>query len=324
MSLATKILLFLGAITIIGLLGFIVFKQIEISNRQQAIEAQVVSQKELMGNIMRSQHSYATKDDIEKVIKDNGLNLQAIKDDLDKLHAEVTAVNTILVNSKGQQGNHIPSTGTGPTNPNPVDTTDPDPFGYLARQQNLDVGEDFSGTRVPIGTIGFSAWQKDPWSINILPREYRITNVLGTDENQRTYVYNKVTIKAGDKDYDVKISKAQTEQEYPEAKWSWFNPRLYAGADGGVNVGSVKGEFTPSVNVSIMSYGRYKTQPDFSVLGAGVGYGTVSKNAQLVITPFAYNVGQHIPLMNNTYVGPSVQIGSNGDVSLMGGIRIGL
>lgn len=324
MSLATKILLFIGAVLIVGLLGFIAFKQIEISNRQQAIETQMVAQKELVDNITRSQNTYATKDDIEKFIKDNGVNLQAIQDDLDKLHAEVTAVNTVIVNSKGQHSSNVPTTSTGPSNPNPVDPKNPDPNGYLSKQQNLDLNEDFSGTKVPIGQIGFSAWQKDPWSVNILPREYHVVNVLGTDENQRTYVYNKVTIKAGDKDYDVKITKAQTEQEYPEAKWSWFNPRLYAGADGGVNVGAVKGEFTPSVNVSIMSYGRYKTQPDFSILGVGVGYGTVSKNAQLVVTPFAYNVGQHIPLMNNTYIGPSIQVGSNGDVSLMGGIRIGL
>lgn len=324
MSLATKILLFIGAVLIVGLLGFIAFKQIEISNRQQAIETQMVAQKELVDNITRSQNTYATKDDIEKFIKDNGVNLQAIQDDLDKLHAEVTAVNTVIVNSKGQHSSNVPTTSTGLSNPNPVDPKNPDPNGYLSKQQNLDLNEDFSGTKVPIGQIGFSAWQKDPWSVNILPREYHVVNVLGTDENQRTYVYNKVTIKAGDKDYDVKITKAQTEQEYPEAKWSWFNPRLYAGADGGVNVGAVKGEFTPSVNVSIMSYGRYKTQPDFSILGVGVGYGTVSKNAQLVVTPFAYNVGQHIPLMNNTYIGPSIQVGSNGDVSLMGGIRIGL
>lgn len=324
MSLSTKILLILGAIITIGLLGIIVFKQFEISARQQAIEAQVVQQKELVDNIMRSQSSYATKDDIDKFIKDNGVNLQAIQDDLDKLHAEVTAVNSVVVTSNGQHINNVPTSSTGSKNPNPVDPSNPDPNGYLSKQQNLDLNEDFSGTKVPIGQIGFSAWQKDPWSVNILPREYHVVNVLGTDENQRTYVYNKVTIKAGDKDYDIKISHAQTEQEYPEAKWSWFNPRLYMGADGGVNIGSIKGEFTPSINVGVMSYGRYKTQPDFSILGVGVGYGTISKNAQLVITPVTYNIGKHIPLMNNTYIGPSLQIGSNGDISVMTGVRVGL
>jgi hypothetical protein len=322
MPLSVKILIFVGAMLGLGLLGFICYKQIEISNRQQAIEAQVVKQKELVDGIVRSQNSYATKDDIEKFIKESGVNLKAIQEDMEKLHAEVSAVNTVLVASRGQHGSNVPSSGTGTTNPNPVDNSDP--YDYLTKQQFLDIGEDFSGTKVPIGRIGFSAWQKEPWSFDIAPREYHVVNVLGKDENQRTYVYNKFTVKSGEKKYDVKITKAETQQEYPEATWSWFNPRIYAGADGGVNVNAVKGEFTPSINVGVMSYGVYKNQPDFSVLGVGVGYGTVSKKAQLVITPVTYNVGKHIPLMNNTYVGPSLHVGSGGDVSFMAGIRIGL
>lgn len=324
MSLSTKILLILGGIITVGLLGLIVFKQFEISSRQQAIEAQVVSQKELADNIMRSQASYATKDDIDKLIKDNGVNLQAIQDDLSTLHAEVNSVNTVVVTSSGQHSTSVATSSTGPSNPNPVDPSNPDPNGFLSKQQNIDLDENFSGVKVPIGQVSFSAWQKNPWGINVLAREYHVVNVIGTDENQRNYVYNKVTIKSGDKDYDVKIAQAKTEQEYPEAKWSWFNPRLYVGVDGGVNVSSVKGEFTPDVNVSFMSYGRYKTQPDFSILGAGVGYGAVSKKVQLVITPVTYNVGQHIPLMNNTYIGPSLHIGTDGDISIMGGVRVGL
>lgn len=324
MSVSTKILLFLGGAVLLGLLGFVVYQQFELSKKQQAIDTQMIQQKELADNIMRSQNSYATKDDIATLIKQNGVNLQAIQDDLSKLHAEVSAVNTIIVSSKGQHTTNVPTSSTGSVNPHPVDPKNPDPNGYLSKQQNLDLNEDFNGATVPIGQVGFSAWQKNPWSVSILPREYHIVNVLGTDENQRTYVYNKVSIKSGEKTYDVKITQSQTEQEYPEAKWSWFNPRLYAGIDGGINVSAIKGEFTPNINVSFMSYGQYKTQPDFSVLGVGVGYGTISKTPELVLTPVTYNIGKHIPLMNNTYIGPSVQIVTNGQVSIMTGIRVGL
>lgn len=325
MSLSTKILLILGGMLLVGALGFIVYKQIEISNRQQAIETSLVAQKELTDNIMRSQSTYATKADIESFIKENGVNLKAIKDDLAKLDANVTAVNAILVTSQGQRGTQIPTT-PGPVNPNPkpVDPNNPDPYGYLARQQNLQLNEDFSGVKVPFGTVGFSAWQEKPWSIDILPREYRVVNVLGTDENQRTYVYNKFAVKSGDKTYDIKIASAETKQEYPEAKFSWWNPRLFVGVDGGVGLNPVRGEFTPSANVGIMSYGRYKTQPDFSILGVGGGYGVVSNRFQLVVTPVTYNVGKHIPLMNNTYVGPSLHVGTDGNVGAMLGLRVGL
>jgi galactitol-specific phosphotransferase system IIB component len=330
MSLLSKILICLGSILVILGLGFIIYKQNEISNRQIAIEAQIVSQKELADNIMRSQHSYATKDDIEKFIKTNNVNLQAIQKDLDKLHANLTAANTIVVTSSGQKIASLPSSGTGVINPIP---NTKDTYEYLKKSQLLNIHEDFNGVAVPIGQVGFSAWQPSPWNINILPREYKITNVIGVDDNQRTYVYNKFSVKVDDKNYDVKISSAETKQEYPEAKWSWWNPRLFIGVDGGINIDTttlatntsrIKGEFIPSISLGIMSYGKFKNQPDFSVLQVGVGIGAISQKPQIVVTPAAYNIGKHIPFINNTYLAPSMAVGIDGSVSIMGGVKVGL
>lgn len=325
MTLSTKILIWLGAVLIVGALGFIVFKQIQISNRQEVIESQIVQQKQLVDGIVRSQAQWTTKDDLEKWVKDNNVNLKAIQDDLDKLHADVAAVNITIASSKGQHGTNLP-TIPGPVNPNPqpVDPNNPDPFGYLARQQNLNLNEEFSNVKVPIGTVGFSAWQEKPWSIDIKARDYKLATVVGTDENQRMYFYNKFTVSVDNKDYEIPITKATTQQVYPEAKFSWFNPRLYLGVDGAVGLNPVKGEFIPSANVQIMSYGRYKTQPDFSILQVGAGYGVDAKRPQLVVTPVSYNIGKHIPLMNNTYIGPSLSVGTDGNVSVGGGIRVGL
>jgi len=131
MSLSTKILIWLGAVLLVGALGFIIFKQIENSNRQSAIETQLVAQKELIDGIVRSSAQWGTKDDINKFITDNGVNLKAIQDDLSKLHAEVSAVNVLVATSQGQHGTNIPSVNPGPTNPtnpNPVDPKNPDPF----------------------------------------------------------------------------------------------------------------------------------------------------------------------------------------------------
>lgn len=306
----------------VGGLGFIIYKQNEISNRQLAIESQIVKQKELSDNIMRSQNEYATKDDIEKFIKNNGVNLKVVQDDLNKLHADLIAANVVTVHSVGQTLGNIPSTKVGPSNPNQISVSDT--YGYLQKTQLLDVNENFNGINVPVGQVGFSAWQPAPWNINILPREYKVTNVIGTDDNQRTYVYNKFAIKVDNKDYEIKIKTAETKQEFPTAKWSWWNPRLFVGVDGGVNINQVTGEFTPSLDVGVMSYGKYKNQPDFSVLQVGLGFGTISKKLQIVVTPIAYNIGKHIPLMNNTYLAPSLHIGTNGNFSLMAGIRVGL
>ncbi len=324
MSLSTKILIWLGAVVLVGALGFIIYKQVEISKRQEAIEQNIVAQKQLVDGIVRSQATWATRDDVERFIKDNNVNLKAIKEDLDKLNAEVTSINVAIATSKGQSGTHIP-TKPGPiVNPNPIDPKNPDPYGYMKQQQTLALNEDFGTVKVPIGSVGFSAWQEKPWNYDIKGREYKVATVVGTDDNQRQYFYNKFTVKVDNKEYDVPITTATTQQVYPEAKFSWFNPRLYLGADGAVGLNPVRGEFSPNINLQVMSYGRYKNQPDWSLLQVGVGYGVVSERPQITVTPAAYNIGKPIPLINNTYVGPSISVGTDGNVSVGGGIRVGL
>ncbi len=320
-----KILVAIGAIALFGTLAFVIYNQVQLRHQQDAIQTQLVEQRQLVDGIVRSQNQYATKDDVEKFAKDNGINLGAIKDDLEKLHAEVTAVNVAIATSQGQHGTNIHTTPGPIVNPNPVDPKNPDPYGYMKQQQTLALNEDFGTVKVPFGTVGFSAWQKDPWNYDINPRQYNLDTVVGTDENQRQYFYNRFTVATGGKTYEIPIKTATTKQEYPTAKWSWWNPRLLMGLDGGVNITNVKGEFTPHVGVGIMSYGQYKTTPDFSILEVGLGYGTVNKTAQVVVTPVAYNIGKNLfsPLMNNTYIGPSLSIGTDGSIGAGAGIRVG-
>ncbi len=333
MSLINKILITLGVFVVLGMLSVIIYQQIQINKRQQAIEAQVVAQKQLVDGIVRSQNEYTTKKDLENFIKDNGINLKAIQDDVKKLRAEVIAANVVTVISKPQNGTFIPTTNTGPDNPNTTPPTcqdgkpcpNADPYGYLKSQQNLLLSEDFGTVKVPIGSVGFSAWQDKPWTLDIKSRTYSVSNVIGVDENQRTYFYNKFTVTVGDKTYTVPITKAETKQEYPDPKWYFWNPRLYLGVDSGITLSApLRGEISPGVSLAIMSYGKFKTQPDFTVLGLGVGYGAINKSAQFSLTPFTYNIGKHIPLMTNVHLGPSLQINASGDFSVMGSIKVGL
>jgi len=339
MSLSTKILIWIGVVLVIGLLGFIAYKQFEISSRQSSIKTQVIQQRQLVDNIVRSQNEYATKGDIDKFIKDNGVNLKAVQDDLDKLHAQVDAVNAIIVVSSGQHGTGIPSTGTGSSNPNSGGSTVdcngkqvpcPDPFGFQKKEQVLTLTENFDQTKVPIGQVGFSAWQQNPWSLDIPSREYHVVNVLGKDENERTYVYNRFSIKVNNKNYDVKIASAETKEEYPSAKWSWWNPRLFFTTGGGINLSKfepVNGSFNVGGTIGIMSYGKSKPNPDISVLQVGAGYQSNKNEFSVIVNPVNFNIGKLIPtggLINNIYLGPSMQIAPSGSVFVGANVSVGL
>lgn len=323
MNLTTKILLIIGGLVVTAVLGFLVYNQYQISKRQEAILTQMVPMQQLADNIARAQATWATKADLDNFAKQNNLDLDVIKKDLAILNASVTGINVTTVQSSGQVGTNVSSTGSTP-NPTPSVAPPVDMFGYFKNRQTLKLDEKFADASVPFGEVGFSAWQEKPWDINVSPREYKATTVLGTDENQRQYAYNKFIIKVGDKEYPVKIASNQFEQEYPSPKFSFWNPRLYLGIDGGINVTTVRGEVTPNVSLGIMSYGKFKNQPDLSILQLGVGYGIDSKTPQLMVTPITYNIGQHIPLMTNLHVGPTLQVGTNGDVTIGGGLRVGL
>lgn len=329
MSLSTRILIIIGAILLLGGIGFIIFKEIENSRRQDAIESHMVEQRQLIDGIVRSQSQWTTKEDMNKFITDNGVNLKAIQDDLDKLNGTVAAANAINAHSNGQQGTNIPSTGTGTVNPNPVDPANPDPFGYLKKEQTLALNEDFGSVKVPFGQVGFSAWQKEPWSVNVKPRDYNVTTVVGTDEEQRMTFYNKFTMNVDGKNYDVPVKTAITKQEYPTAKFSVFNPRLFITAGGGINATElpVNGNFNAGATIGIMSYGKYKSNPDISILQVGAGYSSNNNDFAVIINPVSFNVGAVLPnnsLIKNTYIGPSVQITPSGNVFVGANVSVGL
>ncbi len=327
MKLSTKILIGIGCFLVIGLIGFIIYNQIMIRNQQTAMQNQMIEQKELADNIMRSQNNVVTKDDLVKMIKDNNIDLDAIQKDLDLLHAEIAAVNIMVAKSQGQHGTNIPTTpGTG-TNPKPVDPSNPDPFDYMKRQQTLSLFEQFGGTKIPFGSVGFSAWQEKPWDFDIKAREYHVATVVGTDENERKHFYNKFTIKVDGKDYEVPITSAVTEQTLPEPKWHWWNPKVFLTAGGGINVTSLPVSGTANIGATFgfMSYGRYRPTPDISVLQTGIGYSTNDNEFAVIINPVAFNIGNAVntDVLKNTYIGPSVQISHTGQVFVGPQVSVG-
>lgn len=332
MTTSTKILLAILAVLIVVGLGVGIYQLHMIGVRQTAIESQIVQQKELADGITRAMATWATKADLEQFAKDSNTNLDVIKSDLAKLNASVVAINVSTANSTGQSGNHIPSTGETkiPDSKPPTVICDgkeipcADPYGYQSTVQQLSLNERFSTIQVPFGKVGFTASQKEPWSIDVLPRQYNSVTVLGTDENQRIYAYNKFTIHVDNKDYDVPVTTSQIKQEYPMPKFTLLNPRLYLGFDVGLNVASMQGVVGPSLNLQLSSYGKYKTQPDLSIAQVGVSYDAVGKKPNFLLTPISYNIGQHIPLMNNLYVGPFVGVNTSGNVSVGLGIHAGL
>jgi hypothetical protein len=339
MSVLVKVLIFAGAILAFGALGLIIYNQINISKQQTAIQQQVIQQKTLVDGLVQSSNRYTTTADLNSFIQQNTNDLKAIQANLSSLGAKISAANVVTSNSNGQSSINLPSTNTGgTTNPNPVvgttvncpsggSVTCPvnDPYGYQQKQQTLAVNETFGSLVVPFSNVSFSAWQQAPWAVSTYPRQYSVASVIGTDTNQRIYVDNKFTVTVNGKNYNLPIN-AQTQQVYPSAKLNWWAPQLFLSVDGGLSLNkfpAIQGELTPSLNFAFINYGKYKYQSDWSFAQIGAGYGTVSHKVMFNITPVAYNLGNVLPLIHNTFIAPSIQLDTSGTVYGMLGLRLG-
>jgi hypothetical protein len=314
-----------GAILlIVAVLVFIVKTQHDTIERLKFIETSVVESKDLGNGIIRAQSSYVTKKDLERLLKDQDLDIAAIKKDLGVLGADVKGISTIQVVTPGFKGDNIPTTETTP-NPNPPKPNEPvvDKYGYFGSTQWLRLTEPFGdGKEVPFGKAGFSAWQKNPWSVEVQPRKYSSVTVLGQNEEGRHYAYSRFQIEVDGEKYTVPIADAKVVEEVPSAEFR-FSPRIYLGVDiGAIANPPAHFELTPNIGLSFFSYGRIKTSPEWSFLTLGLGYATQHESIVLLLAPVNYNVAKHLPLMDNFHVGPSISVDVDRNIGLYLGGRV--
>lgn len=331
-----KIGMIAGAVVLLAVLLLIVKWQHDVINDQKSF---IVEMKQLRDDIVRAQAQQVSKKDLEDFAKNSNIDLKPIREDLSKLDAEIKGISNVLVSTPGFSGTNMASSSTvprpdvgvgGPTvvpcpNGGSVECPNSDPFGYQSNSQVLVIREPFSdGTKVPFGETQFKAWQPAPWELKIYPRTYSVTTVLGEDEDGRHYTYHKFTIASNGKTYPVKIDNAKFVEEKPEAKFR-FNPRLYMGVDVGAYVHPTPAaEVFPNLQVSLFSYGKTKTAPSWTFAGLGLGYASQAKELGVIVSPVNYNIAQHLPLVENLHVGPSLMVNTSGGVAILGGLRVGL
>jgi len=319
--------LFIIISVIVFLSFFIFFGALLIDNAKKIndIQKSVIEQKQLIDNITRSSSQWTTKEDLDNLIKNQNINIDAIKNDLEKYNATIKSLQTVVVVSNGQNQQNLPSSTTSETKDPSVNTSNmPDPFGYLKNTQYFSLIEKFDNTTVPIGDVGFSASKEKPWSINILPRSYKTNSVYAYNENGQPIVYTKFTVSVNGTDYDLNIKDNKITTVYPSPSFSWFNPHVQMQFSGGMvfNSGKIKSEYGPSFVVMFSSYGKNKVQPDLQLFGAGVGYGLSSEKGNFIFVPVQVNLNKVLPYVNNSYVGPNITINPSGGVGV--GLSLGV
>lgn len=294
------------------------------------IQKSVIEMKELQDEVVRNQAKFGTKEDIEDLAKKAKVDLTPIIEDLADLKAEIKGMSLATASSTGYTHHNVPSDNTTPGGAGPyeIECSDgikpcPDPYGYLTNAQIKDIHEKFANLQVPLGQIEFRAWEENPWSVDMYQRDYNVTTVIGQDDDGRHYVYSKLSIDAQGKSYNIPIEQAEFIEKYPESKLR-FNPQLYLGVDVGSQISNPGPEIMPNLSLSFLAYGRTKAESDWTFLDLGIGYAAQAEEANLVLSPLNYNIGNILPLVSDLHVGPTIGLSTSGNIFVGGGIRTGL
>lgn len=337
-----KIVATLLLVALIAASAYIIKLQWEAKKRQENIDKQLIEMERLQNQVVRSQSQYITSEQFDHLAQGLGFNLEQIQDDLDHFGADIQGLNRLVASSQGKRVIRVPSNNTTPrpdpgvaplpTCPDGTTCPNVDPYGYLSNSQHLFLSEPFGNKELPIGTVTFQAWEDRPWSYNVFPRNYKLSTVLGQDENGRHYVYNQFRIESNGEEIEVPIKTSEFVEKLPEPKFR-FDPHINLGLSVGATIATAsldpdqpraRAEVQPTLDVSLFSYGETKVNPTWKFLGLGIGYETQNNTLGFVVNPADYNLGKHIPLINNFYLGPTVGADLEGQVFVGGGIRVGL
>ena len=148
------------------------------------------------------------------------------------------------------------------------------------------------------------------WKYGIYSLEYHSKIVQSEQEtgNINTYIEtwfenNKRKVSRGYK-VPVKIVSSEFQQlKIKKNKFYWWDPKLNLNLDYGFSSNSSQ-TAGGGISISFMGYGR--TKNDLMWRFVDFGLSTNGDDYWIKFSPFAYNVGRHIPLVDNTFIGPFV------------------
>ena len=174
------------------------------------------------------------------------------------------------------------------------------------------------GKQMPTGWVKYHpAFEgEDPYTVFNYPIEY-YTTIIKSEKEDGTFAYsvdayaeNNYVKKVRGQKFPIHIKDVRFEERKIKEKKFRFNPRL--ALSGAIND---KNMF-PMLNASFWSYGRTTRDMDwrFGILGVGVYGNDGTTYGAFAVSPFEYNLGNHVPYIDNFFVGPTVNFNTAGDV----------
>jgi hypothetical protein len=187
--------------------------------------------------------------------------------------------------------------------------------------------KDIKGEEFPAAWIMFypNRDEDEQWKSGTYPLEFEM-NVVESQSKDGTenryaelFVLNNQMKETKGKRFPVEVKDIKWEKAPLGDKSFSFNMRISAYANALVDSGG-EGSFAPGLGISFFSYGRTNRDMDWKFLGVGAAYD--GSEGYLFVEPFAWNLGEALPLIDNLFIGPIGGMNMKGEWSVGAGISI--
>jgi len=192
----------------------------------------------------------------------------------------------------------------------------------LAYEFKKVYAKDADGNQFPVAWVMYFPNQSDEkrWKTGTYPLEY-YTKIIETENKDGSFNrYAEMHLENNQMDetegnqYPIKLESIEwAKVERKEYSFMPWNPRL------GFGLSITSGYITPTLDISLSSYGRTHRDIDWRFISFGVGVDKDSNDDFVLIgsfEPCSWNIGNFIPLVENMFIGPVGIIDSNSNTQL--------
>ena len=284
------------------------------SSIQKRIDAQNREFKQITDNQARAHTEIVNslKDEIKELSKTNKEVVKDIEEASEKIKsigAVQTEMNVNLSRKIDAISDHTYKEGTGEYNEQ-----------YFKKIMAKAKDKGGNVVEIPLGWAMFFP-NREPekqWKTGIYPLEYYLKIIQTEQKTGQMNTYAEAWVETDQpKEYkDTKFPLTIKEMEFKQEKKSnkeffLWAPHLNLNLDYSFS-STLDNNIAGGLSFSTMGYGITKNDLDWKFLE--FGFNTNGKDFTLKLSPFSYNIGRHIPLISNTFLGPFVGFGSDGAV----------
>lgn len=317
------IVLSISLIVSIVFFSLIYSRNVSLTRANQNLENQIgVAQREITNSIRRAETKTASRSELQKFAEESRLDVQEIKEDLNKLGAALDAVASTIAQTKSINRENLPSSNTTPTQAEPERCPENnkliDIHQYTKNRQHRQLNDE---NEMRVADVTFDASNENPWSYRVYGITYTINSALSEDRQGRMILHSELLAENSEvepgRHFRIRSVESNLLQVENKPEFNLWDPAVYLSISSGINAWpEVEFSAAMNLNFSVMSYGTWR------FIGLGAGFDGVNNTFQASFFPFSYNIAEHMPVVTNIHLFPYISVNHRSTVGA--GIGIGV